>query len=397
MDGTHDKPTTPPRAERVKHATRALALGVLTISTAAWAEPLTVDGGVASRYRLSDVQVDPYANPLRMNANGVVVGYTNYPNWEPMRSTSSGRFEPLPYLTPEYNGGEARGVNAAGDAVGYQRSVRNGWDKKATAVRWPASGGVINLGTQLPADSYHVATDINTAGQVVGYFAYDRNGDGARESGSTVIWTADGTPEVLANPPGTKGLWGSSINDAGHVAGTVMHGRSSREELAAFFWSPATGVKMFGPATLVKDINDKDEVVGRGDPDGYGHAFYWHPSMGRWAQPLPIVKGYRYCTANAISPDSVIVGNCTGGHGKTGHTAAVAWERQPDGQWKAIELERLFRHDVYRLSSEIHDIDANGRMLYTAGTATPNVYVYRAGIATPVDAAAAGDGALSAR
>ena len=47
--------------------------------------------------------------------------------------------------------------------------------------------------------------------------------------------------------------------------------------------------------------DDKDEVVGRGDPDGYGHAFYWHPSMGRWAQPLPIVKGYRYCTANAMS------------------------------------------------------------------------------------------------
>jgi len=52
---------------------------------------------------------------------------------------------------------------------------------------------------------------------------------------------------------------------------------------------------------------------------------------------------------------------------------------------------------VYRLSSEIHDIDAHGRMLYTAGTATPNVYVYRAGIATPVDALAEGDGTFSSR
>ena len=397
MNGTHEKSTTPRRTERVKQARHALALAVLSISTSVWAERADVEGGVASRYQLSDVQVDPYTQPLRMNADGVVVGYVNYSNWEPIRSTSPGRFELLPYLTPEYNGGEARGVNAAGDAVGYQRSFHNGADKLPTAVRWPASGGVINLGTQMPADSFHVATDINTAGQAVGYFAYDRNGDGARESGNTVIWAADGTPEVLANPPGTKGLWGSSINDAGHVAGTVMHGRSSREELAAFFWSPATGVKMFGPATLVKDINDKDEVVGRGDPDGYGHAFYWHPSMGRWAQPLPIVKGYRYCTANSISPDSVIVGNCTGGHGKTGSTAAVAWERQPDGHWKAIELERLFRHDVYRLSSEIHDIDAHGRMLYTAGTATPNVYVSRAGIATPVDASAEADDVLSSQ
>lgn len=351
----------------VLHRLAILATAAVTLASGAIAQTAdpAADDRVADKYRLKPFDRQAGIEPRRMNDHGIVVGRFAKPlqSVQPMRSTPKGQFQALPLTAPEYYGGGALAINEAGDAVGYQ--VRTG-DHKARATLWPAAGGAIDLAASLPShpDVRSYAWDINDHGQAVGYYQFDQYGDNAPESGHTVIWAPDGTPDVLPNPPWARGLWGTAINNHGHIAGTALPTRPAPD--GAFFWSPATGLKTFGIVWSVHDMNDRDEVVGEGDVFGYGHAFYWNPTLGMRPQNLPLVKGYRHCAATAISENSLIVGHCNAASmpGNRGKRIPVAWERQPDGAWQVTELEDKFRKHFYEAYSWVSDIDAHGRLLF---------------------------------
>ncbi|WP_374676292.1 hypothetical protein [Ideonella sp.] len=325
------------------------------------------DGRVADHYRLRELPRDAGIVSRRMNAHGTVVGHFADTQL-PMRATAHGPIETLALTGPDFHSGTARGVSPAGDAVGYQ--LRGGlyWgDSTSRALKWPASGGVVDLASTLPSypNMRSYALDINEAGQAVGYYDVDEDGNGWADFGQTVVWSADGTPEFLPNPPRGQAMLGSVINNLGHVGGSVQHRRTYRD--VGFFWSPETGYRQFGLVWAVRDMNDRDEVVGDGSYEGYGHPFYWNPSMGKHVQKLPLFKGYRRCTATAISRDSLIVGHCdaAGVPGRLGQTIAVAWEHQPDGAWQVTELASRFKRRVFDARTWVSDIDSQGRMLFS--------------------------------
>jgi hypothetical protein len=320
------------------------------------------DGRVAERYK-ADYMV-PHtgsgANVLRMNASGTVVGSSQsvHVHGEPLRRTLSQGVEQLPGLAPDVRHGAALDINDAGDAAGWLR-VGEVAPFAYRAVRWPAAGGVVDLAAQLPA-GYSVASDINAGGEVVGYFAETLSGPV-----QAVIWAPDGTPRVLPKPPTVRGMKARHINGLSHVAGEVSSGGFQLpdiDEAEGFFWSEQTGVLRFGPSRQVHDLNDRNQVVGSG-PIGYGHAYFWEPSMGRRVQNLPILKGFRFCDAHAISEDGVIVGVCVGGGRGLGWRLPVAWERVA-GQWQVIDLTTRMK-DGARLPGQhiATDIDQDGRLL----------------------------------
>jgi hypothetical protein len=344
----------------------ALLLGLTSCSFAlAQAEQ---DGRVPTRYHIHELTRDPEVQPARMNASTAFVG-RHQATGLPIRSTPDNGYVFLPLTSADYTAGVAAGVNEKGDAVGWQV----GENVPGRALLWPSKGGVIELGTGLSGPQiWTYATGINDAGEVVGFVNDNSRPDGA---GKAVIWSSSGVPRFLAKPSGAWRMEGRAINNSGNVAGTLTFKNSHRFGSAAgFFWSPATGVKVFAPATQVNDINDNDEVVGvqdgtnaDGQPVGYGHAFYWNPSMGRVPQHLPLLEGTTRCIARGISPDGVIAGYCEEPKPKIRRDeyAAVAWDRQADGTWQVHELKLLINKNLHDLATKIVDIDKRGRLLYT--------------------------------
>ncbi|WP_374674468.1 hypothetical protein [Ideonella sp.] len=351
-----------------------LAVWTLTAVAAAQAAEPTVDGRAADKYRLKRFATEPpFPAPSRMNDRGTMVGWFLELNM-PLRATADGRVTALPLTSADYGAGAAIGVNEADEAVGYQAALMT---EEVRAVKWPPEGGVVDLSAKLSPHPGHrgYAMDINDHGQVVGYYS-----EKPREF-HTVVWEADGTPHVLPNPDWAPIMWGQRINNQGHVAGSVLTHKTGYG--LGFFWSAATGVLGMGPVTAVHGMNDRDEVVGKGNHETYGHAFYWNPGMGSRVQNLPLVKGFRRCSATAISPDSLIVGYCDAAAvpGPRGRVVSVAWERQADGAWLPLELESRFRRHAYNATSSVLDIDSRGRMLFEFDDGSlPPVF----GIAVPV-------------
>jgi hypothetical protein len=348
---------------------RALGLAAALLAGSAVAQPQPGAGRVASEYRLVELSRDPDVVPSRMNSSGVIVGQHRTAVM-PIRATQEDGYTFLPLSSPLYTRGTAVGVNEAGSAVGWQLSDT----APGRAVRWPATGGVVDLGESLNLpQAWTYAVGINDAGQVAGTVIDYTRPD---LPGRAVVWSADGTPRVLPTPRGVRVMRAQGINGQGHVVGVLeLEAVTPAGSMAGFFWSPRTGVKAFAPATRVLDVNDRDEVVGMqdatgpdGQPIGHGHAFYWSPALGRrLPQHLPMLPGFLRCIAMAISPDSVIAGYCEDRKPKLrpDEFAAVAWDRQPDGSWQVHDLKTMTDRNPWDNATKVRDIDAAGRMLYT--------------------------------
>lgn len=384
---TRGPATATQRIPRVT-AGRTLAMAAALVAVSASTQPLPGAGQVASGYQLVERSRDPEVFPSRMNSSGVIVGQHRGAGM-PIRSTPDGGYTFLPLSSPLYAGGTAVAVNEAGSAVGWQLSDT----APGRAVLWPATGGVVDLGAgiDLP-EAWIYAVGINDAGQVAG-MVRDYAVPGA--PGHSVVWSADGTMRVLPKPRDVNVMRAQAINGKGHVVGVLeFNGVKPFGNTAGYFWSPDTGVKAFAPASRVFDINDQDEVVGMqdatgpdGQPLGHGHAFYWSPALGRrMPQHLPMLPGFLRCFAMAISPASVIAGYCEDNKPKVrpDQYAAVAWDRQPDGSWKVHDLKLLADQRPWGLATKVLDIDAHGRMLYTAERNFGFV-PEASGIAVPVD------------
>jgi uncharacterized membrane protein len=368
----------------------AQACVVMTLCCVANAQETQDDGRVATRYHVHELTRDTDVQPRRMNASGVFVG--QHSTGVPIRSSVDGGHVFLPLASPDASAGVASGVNEAGDAVGWQ----SGGAKPVTALLWPAAGEVVELFAGLTTpDTRTYATAINDLGQVVGSVHDDSRPDGP---GKAVIWSANGDLRFLPKPsPSVWQMKGDAINNRGHVAGKLVFKNPQRFGYkAGYYWSPATGVKVFAPATEIADINDNDEVVGlqddvddNGQPIGHGHAFYWNPSMGRMPQHLPLLNGFLRCIARGISPDGVIAGYCEDRKPQVRRDeyAAVAWDRQEDGTWQIHELKLLIDKNLHDLATKVVDIDSRNRLLYTVGR-NFSFEIEAAGVAVPADATA---------
>ena len=106
--------------------------------------------------------------------------------------------------------GEARGINDAGQVVGYVEFPRlpDGEEGRADrrAVLWEPDGRVIDLSGPDPHESLDLAEDINEAGQVVGGLGFSF---WSRETG-------------LVDLESLGGVSGRAINNAGQIIGTTL-------------------------------------------------------------------------------------------------------------------------------------------------------------------------------
>jgi probable HAF family extracellular repeat protein len=115
------------------------------------------------------------------------------------------------------------------------------------------------------------ATDINNAGQVVGW-----------SGGHAFLWDAVNGMTDLGVPPGFTDSYPEGINEAGQVTGSASDALSGHE--SAFLWDAATGMTALGAGPDYTDshataLNDAGQVVGYqwNAADQTNYAFLWTP------------------------------------------------------------------------------------------------------------------------
>lgn len=169
-----------------------------------------------------------------MNGAGVAVGNAQKYSGSSSLGTRAVRWEPATSVALElghlgtdgygYTESEARGINAAGDVVGFAvKNLANDWGQRA--MRWNAGGTAAtelgNLGTLSDGYSQSRAHDINLAGTAVGYarkFGPNNEWYGER----AVRWNAGTTAAIeLGNLSGpTSGYsFANRVNASGTAIG----------------------------------------------------------------------------------------------------------------------------------------------------------------------------------
>jgi probable HAF family extracellular repeat protein len=215
-----------------------------------------------------------------INATGVVVGSIEAGANASYRAfvatgNSISILPPLPGIpddaeTRESNA-QALALNDAGDIVGF--SPVSG--TSSHAVRWSASGQIVDLGTL--GGSRSQAVDINNAGQIIGMSRV--SGDG---SSHAFLWSTANGMQDLNTLLGATITDVVEINDAGQIVGTyTTPGGHSH----AFRYTPGSGLldlgTLGGTSSAPTGLNGRGEVIGTSTlADGSTHAFLWTPADG---------------------------------------------------------------------------------------------------------------------
>ncbi|HLE46193.1 MAG TPA: NosD domain-containing protein, partial [Thermoplasmata archaeon] len=237
---------------------------------------------------------DAYTLPFGINETGAVVGWSTTGGFErPFLYTDAGGTVPLP-LAPNTTRGGAFDISNTGIVVGFLFGPN-----QTHAMRWPAGGPPVDLGTMGGPTSR--AAGVNATGAVTGSSDYGgplpkaflytdatgfidiaplASGEAldANDAGMVVGWAgggafrwSDGGLEILGGAFGLDFSKGQAINQAGQVAGCLWDVTPSVERAARF--TDGVGWEALGPEADTNcgtGINAYGDVVGTGRPTGTG-------------------------------------------------------------------------------------------------------------------------------
>lgn len=192
----------------------------------------------------------------------------------------------------------------------------------ARAVRWNPDGSLTPLGPR--PTSRAAAYALNELNFVAGI------SDDSNISIIPTLWDASGKATILGTLGGYY-AFPTHINERTEVVGESDNASHTRQ--TGFFWSRLTGMVAIDSGvaqTVVRDLNDRSEVVGSAQRIGPGLVAYkWTPTGG-YTQ-LPSLSP-AYTIANNINNAGDIVGTAQlpGGHPGRPEHAAVPGAGRPD-------------------------------------------------------------------
>jgi probable HAF family extracellular repeat protein len=210
--------------------------------------------------------------------------------WENGKVTTT--LQPLP--GDEWT--EATDINNAGQIVGWSYVTTPQGFEVPAAVLWEA-GTVTPLGT-LSGGLWSKAMAISDDGRIAG-------SSGQNQTESHAVMWHNGQIAELATVPGSTHSEAHAINDAGQVAGSAWTGSA----LVGVVWENGTATNlgaMSGDESNALGINAAGETVGWAGSSGGGHrAVRWREGMPVPLDPLP---GGRSSEALGINDAGQIVG-----------------------------------------------------------------------------------------
>jgi len=206
-------------------------------------------------------------------------------------------------ITPPPNTIVGRAMNDHGAVVGYRNSLGG----LQHAVYWSPDTGVVTL--TLPGAFNSRATDINNAGDIVGWQDTKENGD---IIGKRAFVIENGVYTRIDPLPGGNRTEAAAINDAGVVVGTW--GNIATGPLLAFRWHEGQLVDL-GP-TIGGETSSAFDV----NLDGVTTGWFWNAPASQWfgfdlsgtlSEDLLPLSGGAGSRGDTIDSQGVISGSST--------------------------------------------------------------------------------------
>jgi uncharacterized membrane protein len=283
----------------------------------------TATATIASAYTITDLG-NFFATGV--NDSSWVTGYDGRALvWQPGLGTQQilGPFDCAAGCTTRANA-----INNAGEVAGYVWYTNFGAYR---AMRWSASGGVVDMGDLPGGGNYSRGYAINAPGWVAGQASGQYSGHPTFGNQSFQHATLHKTPmeiiELQDLPGGTQNSIGRGINDAGAVVGE----RQTSAGWRAIHWAAdgtsldlgaAWGVAGAGAESFARDINNHGQVALQLPLAAGGEtAAIWQADVG--FTEIGLLPGASTAIANAINDAGVAVGSA-GTFGVAG-TKGFAW------------------------------------------------------------------------
>lgn len=295
-------------------------------------------------YTVTNLGSRGFVSPKGINATGQVAGYSYFAGSNQKHAFF---FDGASMLDLGTSGGvssEAVALNDSGQVTGSIQTVANGLNSSA-AFSWTASGGMVTI---QPSASYSVATWINSAGTIGGYYGSDgfywtRSGGvvtlallgpwavnsigqmvGATgySAGTAAIRQPDGTQTPLVAPSRGAVMGAQYINDAGLVA--AYADRADGSPGGVFAWQAGTlydvdAALRMSPLdqSIPSGLNRAGQIIGTNkvnSPDYSTAGFIWSRTEG--ANYLGYLDSssvnYRTTYPRAINDSGQVIGTSYG-------------------------------------------------------------------------------------
>ena len=205
---------------------------------------MTPQALAAALYSVTDLGDLPGGNnessAYGVNDNGQVVGYSGATTGQRAFRWSSGSMQDIGDLSGGNDFSFAYGINNNGQVVGWSKA-----DTGDRAFLW-SSGSMSDLGDLLGGNNSSFAYGINNNGQVVGCSS-------ATTGQRAFLWSSGSGMQDLndyldASGTGWALRWASDINDAGQIVGYGMYGGATRAFLLTPVPEPGSLAMLLGIA-----------------------------------------------------------------------------------------------------------------------------------------------------